>query len=370
MEARYCTYCGALVLSTGSCETCLKILVKQPSQRQGEDTDESDVDLSSTEEMNPSAVIDVTLPPDHQEMIYGYVERYRGEHVHTFHFRREADNSFLLAASIASSREGPVYFHTCENIKAEGVHMHEIPQKIGQPGFVACLLPTSVLGTEFLLTTRDENNWVNKLLTALKSKRQTPENQKFELQVFETQSSSSRDNEFKKAGRELALFAFDSNVLGTQPNTVEATVRANPSSDFAVVPIKKRVSQSRATRNIEKSLFERLRGRKSRAYHMLGQIEEDDDEVATFETKKPQWSDSIGGWTLDFNGRITMSSKKNFILIPSQKDEIMFGADTIGVRFGKVAKHKFNLDYRFPFSPLSALAVSISMFTSKLIVAW
>jgi hypothetical protein len=70
------------------------------------------------------------------------------------------------------------------------------------------------------------------------------------------------------------------------------------------------------------------------------------------------------------SGRVTISSKKNFILVPSQYDEIMFGADTIAVRFGKVSKHRFNLDYRFPFSPLTAFAVALSMFTSKLVVAW
>jgi hypothetical protein len=51
-------------------------------------------------------------------------------------------------------------------------------------------------------------------------------------------------------------------------------------------------------------------------------------------------------------------------------DEMLFGADTIGVRFGKVSKHRFNLDYRFPFSPLSAMALGISMFSRKIVVAW
>jgi hypothetical protein len=73
---------------------------------------------------------------------------------------------------------------------------------------------------------------------------------------------------------------------------------------------------------------------------------------------------------VDNSGRVTISSKKNFILIPSQLDEMMFGADTIAVRFGKVAKHRFNLDYRFPFSPVTAMAVAMSMFTSKLVAAW
>jgi len=67
---------------------------------------------------------------------------------------------------------------------------------------------------------------------------------------------------------------------------------------------------------------------------------------------------------------VTISSKKNFILVPSDVDELLFGSDTIGVRFGKVSKHRFNLDYRFPFSPLTAMAIAISMFCNKLTVAW
>ena len=36
----------------------------------------------------------------------GYVQRYRGEHVTAFHFHREEDNEFLMAATATADLSG------------------------------------------------------------------------------------------------------------------------------------------------------------------------------------------------------------------------------------------------------------------------
>lgn len=80
--------------------------------------------------------------------------------------------------------------------------------------------------------------------------------------------------------------------------------------------------------------------------------------------KKPKWDDAHGGHVLNFQGRVTESSVKNFQLCPvnilsSSGSGSSSGPasspvvnDDVVLQFGRVAKHKFTLDVRFPMSPM------------------
>ena len=80
--------------------------------------------------------------------------------------------------------------------------------------------------------------------------------------------------------------------------------------------------------------------------------------------------EDLQAWTLNFNGRVKIASKKNFLLSPTESDamENEFGAGTTILRFGKRKKHRFTLDYRYPFSPVQALATVMTHFAKKLVV--
>ncbi len=89
------------------------------------------------------------------------------------------------------------------------------------------------------------------------------------------------------------------------------------------------------------------------------------------DTAKPQWSEEMQAWTLNFNGRVNIASKKNIILTPSKENESMdeeFGSETTCVRFGKFTKHRFSLDYRYPVSPMQVFSVALSTFAKKKVV--
>jgi tubby-related protein 1 len=76
--------------------------------------------------------------------------------------------------------------------------------------------------------------------------------------------------------------------------------------------------------------------------------------------KPPTWNDSVGAHTLDFRGRVTMSSVKNFQLVEESNQE------SILVQFGRVEKEVFTLDFAYPFSAFQAFSVALSSFDSKL----
>lgn len=76
--------------------------------------------------------------------------------------------------------------------------------------------------------------------------------------------------------------------------------------------------------------------------------------------KKPRWNESVGAYVLNFNGRVTMASVKNFqLVLPSDQE-------TVILQFGRVGKDNFTMDYQFPLSPLQAFSICLSSFDSKL----
>lgn len=94
--------------------------------------------------------------------------------------------------------------------------------------------------------------------------------------------------------------------------------------------------------------------------------------------KAPRWHDQLQCWCLNFKGRVTVASVKNFQLVaatestaeapttsqpapppPSEHDKVI-------LQFGKVAKDMFTMDYRYPLSAFQAFAICLSSFDTKL----
>ena len=78
--------------------------------------------------------------------------------------------------------------------------------------------------------------------------------------------------------------------------------------------------------------------------------------VEKYINKPPKWNEKINAYVLDFKGRATCSSVKNFILVKSENDKREY------ILFGKVGKDVFNLDVRHPFTIFQAVALGISSF--------
>lgn len=68
----------------------------------------------------------------------------------------------------------------------------------------------------------------------------------------------------------------------------------------------------------------------------------------------------VGAYVLNFSGRVTQASVKNFQLV-SPDDH-----DTVVLQFGRTAKDTFTMDYQWPLSPLQAFAICLSSFDYKL----
>ncbi|KAK3118470.1 hypothetical protein QOZ80_9BG0699650 [Eleusine coracana subsp. coracana] len=106
--------------------------------------------------------------------------------------------------------------------------------------------------------------------------------------------------------------------------------------------------------------------------------EECRDSPLILRNKVPRWHEQLQCWCLNFRGRVTVASVKNFQLVAVTQPAA--GAPTpsdpaaptppeqekVILQFGKVAKDMFTMDYCYPLSAFQAFAICLSSFDTKL----
>ncbi|XP_054444672.1 tubby-related protein 2 [Pteronotus mesoamericanus] len=82
--------------------------------------------------------------------------------------------------------------------------------------------------------------------------------------------------------------------------------------------------------------------------------------LVLLQNKAPSWSEETGNYVLNFHGRVTQASVKNFQIVhPDDPDYLV-------LQFGRVAPDMFTMDFCFPLCPLQAFAICLSSFDGKL----
>jgi hypothetical protein len=142
---------------------------------------------------------------------------------------------------------------------------------------------------------------------------------------------------------ELGVVVYAANVLGARgPRKMQAFLPRVSKVDDRVVDWKDEEDLTD-----QDAMLERVRRGDTAKFHH-------------FINKPPRWNDQVGAYVLNFMGRVTMASVKNFQLIEPEDHEVVV------LQFGRVGKHDFTMDVRWPFTPLQALAVALSSFDSKI----
>jgi len=91
-------------------------------------------------------------------------------------------------------------------------------------------------------------------------------------------------------------------------------------------------------------------------------------ESLVLKNKSPRWHEQLQCWCLNFKGRVTVASVKNFQLVaavepshnvsPAEQEKVI-------LQFGKIGKDIFTMDYRYPLSAFQAFAICLSSFDTK-----
>lgn len=84
------------------------------------------------------------------------------------------------------------------------------------------------------------------------------------------------------------------------------------------------------------------------------------ENIMALYNKAPSWNEETQSYVLNFHGRVTQASVKNFQIINADDPEY------IVMQFGRVAEDVFTMDFRYPLCALQAFAICLSSFDSKL----
>ncbi|XP_067286673.1 tubby protein homolog [Pseudorasbora parva] len=139
--------------------------------------------------------------------------------------------------------------------------------------------------------------------------------------------------------QELAAIYYEKNVLGFKgPRKMTVIIPGMHENDERVV--------IRPKSELESLLTRYENGNK--------------ENLVTLVNKSPSWNEQTQSYVLNFHGRVTQASVKNFQIVhPDNEDYIV-------MQFGRVAEDVFSMDYSFPMCALQAFAITLSSFDGKL----
>ncbi|KRZ26003.1 Tubby -like protein [Trichinella pseudospiralis] len=141
--------------------------------------------------------------------------------------------------------------------------------------------------------------------------------------------------------RELAAIIYDPNVLGLK-GPRKMTVILPVIRDFPTI---KRVDLKPITER--DSMIERWKSDRC-------------DDLIELTNKSPIWNEDAQSYILNFHGRVTQASVKNFQIIHANNP------DYVIMQFGRISENLFSMDYSYPLCALQAFGIALSSFDGKL----
>ncbi|XP_037534768.1 tubby-related protein 1 [Nematolebias whitei] len=145
--------------------------------------------------------------------------------------------------------------------------------------------------------------------------------------------------DMSNARQELAGIIYETNVLGIKGPRRMTVVIPGMDKDNDRVPLR--------PRNDCDGLLVKYQNRRT-------------ENLIELHNKTPVWNEETASHVLNFNGRVTQASVKNFQIVHS-KD-----LDYIVMQFGRIADDIFTLDYNYPMCAVQAFAIALSSFDGKI----
>ncbi|XP_022721965.1 tubby-like F-box protein 3 [Durio zibethinus] len=191
-----------------------------------------------------------------------------------------------------------------------------------------------------------------------------------------TKSNSSRLAYLKQVSPRVPFgnypmvhISYELNMLGSRgPRKMQCIMDTIPASSIGpggTAPTQAEFSFSNA------NLFQSIPIFHSKSASMenflSGPLSAQKDGALVLRNKAPRWHEQLQCWCLNFHGRVTVASVKNFQLVASPENGPAGPEhEKIILQFGKVGKDLFTMDYRYPISAFQAFAICLSSFDTKI----
>ncbi|XP_072945339.1 protein king tubby [Epargyreus clarus] len=148
-----------------------------------------------------------------------------------------------------------------------------------------------------------------------------------------------RKHDRARTRQELAAVVYDTNVLGFKGPRKMTVILPGMTPDRQRVTI--------APQDDSETLLERWKAQNL-------------DDIVVLHNKTPVWNDETQSYVLNFHGRVTQASVKNFQIVHDSEP------DYVVMQFGRISEDIFTMDFRYPLCALQAFGIALSSFDSKL----
>ena len=205
-------------------------------------------------------------------------------------------------------------------------------------------------------------------------------------------SRTSRSN----TEEENAVITYTANLLGSRPRIMDVCIprvneqnEVNPNAGWkeqGMLPSFKRLQQRGDTADATTNDTERNNADNhpdgqagTNAGHAVNDALQDGTISSTnpdlglwaLQNRPPWWNVELGSFVLNFGGRVSVASVKNFQLVDRahnlQNQPGDNGDATILLQFGRIqGRHSFTMDFQHPLSPVQAFSIAISSLQSKI----
>ncbi|GAB4829702.1 Tubby- protein 3 [Ancistrocladus abbreviatus] len=164
----------------------------------------------------------------------------------------------------------------------------------------------------------------------------------------------------------VAHISYECNVLGSRgPRRMQCVMDSIPSS--AIEPGGEAPTQTEFIVSVADSFpsipFFRSKSTRTENFQS-GPVSNPRGGALVLRNKAPRWHEQLQCWCLNFNGRVTVASVKNFQLAASLENGSEH--EDVILQFGKVEKDVFTMDYQYPISAFQAFAICLSSFDTKI----
>ncbi|XP_005179531.2 protein king tubby [Musca domestica] len=156
---------------------------------------------------------------------------------------------------------------------------------------------------------------------------------------FTVYDSGSKDNT-ENPRQDLAVVIYDTNILGFKGPRNMTVILPGMTEDDQRVKISSADPKQQGIMDLWKSK------------HL--------DNIVELHNKTPVWNDETQSYVLNFHGRVTQASVKNFQLVHDSDPEY------IVMQFGRTSEDVFTMDYRYPLCAMQAFAIALSSFDGKI----
>lgn len=168
----------------------------------------------------------------------------------------------------------------------------------------------------------------------------------------------------------VAHISYELNVLGSRgPRRMQCVMDAIPAS--AVEPGGTAPTQTELVHsNLDMfPSFSFFRSKSVRSESLLptssGPAQK--EGLLVLKNKAPRWHEQLQCWCLNFNGRVTVASVKNFQLVAAPENGPAGPEhENVILQFGKVGKDVFTMDFQYPISAFQAFTICLSSFDTKI----